>query len=97
LSKLQIRFGADNLQVVGLHVGDDEDRLKVPEFAGRLKINYTLATPEDALSRFIFAEGNAIPQTAVFDRGGKLVRKFVGFDPKIKNDLDKTIERAVNQ
>lgn len=97
LNSLQTKYGAENLQIVGLHVGDDEDRLKVPEFAARLKINYPLAAPEDALNRFIFAGNNAIPQTAVFDRDGKLVSKFVGFDLKTKNDLDKAVEQAVNQ
>jgi thiol-disulfide isomerase/thioredoxin len=97
LNELQTKHGAKNLQIVGLHVGDDEDRLKVPAFAERLKINYSLASPEDELMRFIFADRNDIPQTAVFDRDGKLLRKFVGFDLKTKYDLDKTIEQAVNQ
>ncbi len=97
LNELQTKYGANNLQIVGLHVGDDEDRLRVPAFAERLKINYPLALPEDELMRFVFAERDDIPQTAVFDRDGKLVRKFVGFDLKTKYDLDKTIEQAVNQ
>lgn len=97
LSGLQNKYGADNLQVVGLHVGDEEDRLKVPAFAERLKIDYPLAQPEDALNKFIFAEGSEIPQTAVFDREGRLVRKFVGFDLKTKNDLDKAVEQAIKQ
>ena len=97
LSGLQTRYGAENLQIVGLHAGDEEDRRQVPEFAKRLKIIYPLALPEDELNRFVFAEGNEIPQTAVFDRDGRLVRKFVGFDLKTKNDLDKTIEQAVNE
>lgn len=97
LNELQTRYGADNLQIVGLHVGDDEDRARVPDFANRLKINYVLASPEDELMRFIFADRDDIPQTAVFDRDGKLLRKFISFDLKTKNDLDKTVEQAVNQ
>ncbi len=97
LNELQTKYGAENLQIVGLHVGDNEDRLRVPAFAERLKINYTLALPEDELMRFVFAERDDIPQTAVFDRDGKLFRKFVGFDLKTKYDLDKTIEQTVNR
>ena len=97
LNELQTRYGTDNLQIVGLHVGDDDDRKLVPEFAGRLKIVYPLAAPEDKLMRFVFATDDVIPQTAVFNRDGKLVRKFVGFDLKTKNDLDKTIEEALKQ
>ncbi len=98
LNELQARYGADNLQIVGLHAGDEEDRLKVPEFAARLKIIYPLGVPEDELLRFIFASEDIIPQTAVFDRDGRLVSKFVGYgDLKAKNDLDKAVEQSINR
>ncbi len=97
LNTLQAKYGAENLQIVGLHAGDAEDLAKVPAFAERLKINYILASPEPELLRFIFAGQNEIPQTAVFNREGKLIRKFVGFDVKIKNDLDKAVEDALKQ
>jgi len=97
LTELQTKYGAENLQIVGLHAGGEEDRSRVPEFAERLKINYALATPEPGLTRFIFASEDIIPQTAVFDRNGKLIRKFVGFDLKTKNDLDKAVEEALKQ
>ncbi len=97
LNSLQTKYGAENLQIVGLHAGDEEDLAKVPAFAERLKINYILASPEAELLRFIFAGNNEIPQTAVFNRNGKLIRKFVGFDLKTKNDLDKAVEEALKQ
>lgn len=97
LNELQTKYGADNLQIVGLHAGDAEDLAKVPAFAERLKINYILASPEDELLRFTFAAQNEIPQTAVFNREGKLIRKFVGFDLKTKNDLDKAVEEALRR
>ena len=62
LMELQARHGADNLHIVGLHVGGDEDRPKVPEFVERLKITYPLAYPEDALTAYIFGQ-----QTGVFE------------------------------
>jgi thiol-disulfide isomerase/thioredoxin len=97
LLELQAKYGSDNLQVVGLHVGGEEDRPKVPEFIDRLKITYTLATPEDMLTSYIFGQESAIPQTAVFDRNGKLVKKIIGFDPAIKQELDLAVEQAVRQ
>lgn len=94
LMELKARYG-DDLVLVGLHVGGEEDRPKVPEFVERLKITYPLATPEDALTSFIFGQESAIPQTAIFDRSGKLVKKIVGFDPKIKVELDQTVAATV--
>lgn len=96
LIELQEKYGAENLAVIGLHVGGEEDLPKVPEFVERLKITYTLAEPEDALTSYIFGRQTAIPQTAVFDRNGNLVRKIVGFSDRIKVQLDDAVEAAVN-
>ncbi len=95
LNQLQNKYA--DLQVVGLHVGGEEDGVKVPEFVKKLKINYALAHPEDELIRILFGDNSAIPQTFVFDRNGKLLKKFVGFDNIIKMNLDETIESAINE
>ena len=87
----------DDLVLIGLHVGGEEDRPKVPEFVEKLKIDYPLATPEDALTQFIFGQETAIPQTAIFDRNGKLVKKIVGFSPEIKKQLDAAVEQTIAQ
>ena len=96
LKELQAKYGKENLEIVGMHVGDDEHRVKVPAFAERLKIDYPLAVPEGELTRFIFGKTTEIPQTAVFDRQGKLVRKIVGFSDQIKKELDAAVEQAIN-
>jgi len=95
LNQLQNKYS--DLQVVGLHVGGDEDSLKVPVFVKKLKINYVLAYPDDELIRVLFGNNSAIPQTFVFDRNGKLLKKFVGFDNIVKMNLDETIESAINE
>ena len=95
LKQLQEQYGKDNLAVIGLHVGGEEDKPKVPEFVERLSITYTLAEPEKALTNYIFGDQSAIPQTAVFDRNGKLVRKIVGFSDNIKIQLDEAVAKAV--
>lgn len=86
----------DDLLVFGLHVGGKEDEPEVPKFVEQLSITYTLATPEDELSRYIFGDESEIPQTAIFGRDGKLIKRLVGFDDEIKVELDKIIEEAVN-
>jgi len=96
LNELKKKYGAD-LQIVGLHVGGEEDEARVPEFVERLKIQYDLAYPEDELSRILMGTENAIPQTFVFNRNGKPMKKIIGFDNIIKADLDATIEQVVNE
>jgi thiol-disulfide isomerase/thioredoxin len=96
LKKLQESYGSEKLQVVGLHVGGKEDKDNIPNFHKKLNITYTLATPEDALVRFIFGAVSEIPQTAIFDRNLKLVKKFVGFNEQIKAEMDATIEKVLS-
>lgn len=95
LKTLKAKYG-DDLLLVGLHVGGEEDRPKVPEFVERLNIDYPLAYPEDALTSFVFGSDSAIPQTAIFDREGRLVKKITGFSEQIKIELDRSVEEAIN-
>jgi thiol-disulfide isomerase/thioredoxin len=95
LNSLLAKYGAENLRIVGLNVGGEEDRAAIPKFIATTKIDYPIATPEDELTRFIFAEDDAIPQTAVFDRKGTMITKIVGFSPSIQKRLDAAVEEAL--
>lgn len=96
LREIQAKY-KDDVVVIGLHVGGEEDFPRVPSFVEKLKIDYLLATPENALVKFIFGNRDDIPQTAIFDRENKLVKKFIGYNPEIKKEVDDTIEAAVNR
>jgi thiol-disulfide isomerase/thioredoxin len=96
LNSLVAKYGPDRIRIVGLNVGGEEDRVKIPAFTASTKIDYDIAYPEDALTNFVFAERSDIPQTAVFDKEGKLIRKIVGFNDAIQKELDEAIERAVS-
>jgi thiol-disulfide isomerase/thioredoxin len=95
LNSLIAKYGKDNLHVVGLNVGGDDDRPLIPEFIATTKLDYPVAFPENDLSQFIFAERDDIPQTAVFDRQGRMITKIIGFSPDIQKQLDAAVEQAV--
>lgn len=97
LNSLLAKHGAENLVIFGLNVGGAEDQPLIADFVKETKMSYTVAVPENALNTFIFSESDAIPQTAVFDRKGQLVQKFIGYGPSIKADLDKAVETAINR
>ena len=97
LNQLQAKYGRENLNIVGLHVGGEDDRPKVPAFVEKLKMSYQLATPEDALISFIFNDRNDIPQTLILNRNGNMVERFVGFDENVKMNLDRLIEQTINE
>jgi len=96
LNALAAKYGPDNLHIVGLNVGGEEDRVKIPAFVSTTKIDYAIAFPDDDLTQFIFAERSDIPQTAIFDRQGAMVKKIVGFNPAIQQELDEAVARAVD-
>ena len=96
LNSLIAKYGKENLHIVGLNVGGEEDRPKIPAFIASTKIDYEIAFPEDALTNFIFSERSDIPQTVIFDRSGKMVQKIVGFSDRIQKDLDAAVEKAVS-
>jgi len=97
LNSLIAKYGADKLTIVGLNVGGDEDRPRIPAFAKELKVGYPIAFPEDELLTFVSGNDDRIPQTAVFDRQGNLVLKVVGFDPNVQRRLDSAVEAAIAQ
>jgi len=94
LASLQSKY--QNLQIIGLHIGGNEDKPKVPAFVEKLKMNYPLGYPQDELTDALLSGDDRIPQTFVFDKTGKLLKKFVGFDAQIKAQLDEAIEQASN-
>jgi len=95
LNSLLAKHGADNLQIIGLNVGGEEDVPRIPKFIQTTKLDYPIAFPEDELVSAIFAGRSDIPQTAVFDRSGAMIAKFVGFGPGVKKELDEAVARAV--
>ena len=96
LNSIQAKY-AGKLQVIGLNVGGDEDQPKVPAFVKELKVAYPVAYPEDALVLFIFGDESSIPQTAVFDRQGRLVLKVIGFDSQVQDELDDAVQQALRE
>lgn len=95
LVELQRRYGPQGFKIIGLNVGGADDRVKVPDYVRELGIQYQLADPDDATVGAFLAGNSAIPQTFVFDRQGRLVERFVGYDQEIAQRLEKAIETAL--
>jgi peroxiredoxin len=83
------------MRVIGLNVGGQEDQAKVPAFVRELGIQYQLANPDDGTVGLFLADDDSIPQTFVFDRQGRLVRHFVGYDKEVAAELEKAVESAL--
>lgn len=95
LNSLLTKYGGEKLAIYGLHVGDATDKAEIPNFITQTKLDYPIGYPEKALTSFVFASNDAIPQTLVIDRNGQIVKKVVGFSDRIKLDLDLAVDTAV--
>ena len=95
LISLQKRLAGDDLQIVGLNVGGPDDRVKVAEFARELGIQYPLGFPDKAVTDLFLSDDQTIPQTFVFNREGRLLRRFIGYQPSSAGELEKTIHEAM--
>jgi len=96
LNSLLAKNGGDNLVIVGLNVGGDEDKPEIPAFVKQTKFDYPIAFPEDDLIKFVFAGRDDIPQTIVVDRNGRVVTKIIGFSPRIAAELDEAVAKALS-
>ncbi|HKZ77713.1 MAG TPA: TlpA disulfide reductase family protein [Pyrinomonadaceae bacterium] len=96
LNQLQRSLGAQGLRIVGLNVGGADDRVKVPDFARELQIQYRLGFPDQSLTDLFLSDDASIPQTFVFDREGRLVKRFIGYGPPTAMELDKAIQSAIS-
>lgn len=95
LIAMQRRYGGQGLTVVGLNVGGAEDRAKVPGYVRRFGIQYQLANPDPELVEALSAGDDSIPKTFVFDRQGRLVESFKGFDQTVAVGLERAVQQAL--
>ena len=95
LVNLQKQYGDKGLQVIGLNVGGDDDRAQVPAFAKEFGIEYPLAYPDDDLVDQLLSDNQNIPQSFVYDRNGKLIKRFIGFESSGAAQIEQVIQHAL--
>jgi thiol-disulfide isomerase/thioredoxin len=96
LVSLQKRYGSQGLHVIGLNVGGADDRYKVPEYIEEFKIQYTLGYPDPQLTDQYLSDDDRIPQAFVFDRKGRLVKRFISYDATMPAELERIVQNALN-
>jgi thiol-disulfide isomerase/thioredoxin len=96
LVDMQRRYGSQGLHVIGLNVGGPEDRNKVPGFVEEFKIQYTLGFPDPQLTENFLSDDDRIPQAFVFDRKGRLVKRFISYDNTMPAELERVVRTALD-
>jgi cytochrome c biogenesis protein CcmG, thiol:disulfide interchange protein DsbE len=96
LVTMQQQYGPQGLQVIGLNVGGEDDLAEVPAFAKEFLIPYPLGTPEDKLVDEYLSDNQNIPQSFVFDRRGRLVKRFVGFNDEVGREIETAVQASLS-
>jgi peroxiredoxin len=96
LISLNKAYGKEGLQILGLNPGVGGDDLqKVRQFIRKERINYPVAFADDQI--LIDYGVQPIPAIFIIDKKGVLVEKFVGFNPVIRETMEKTIKTLLAQ
>jgi len=95
LVKLQQQYSPQGLQVIGLNVGGEDDRNKVPGYVKEFGIQFPLGFPDDDLVDQYLGDNQNIPQSFVFDRNGVLLKRFVGYDESAGAELERIVQGAL--
>jgi thiol-disulfide isomerase/thioredoxin len=95
LVQLQKQYQQQGLQVVGLNVGGADDRDQVPTFAKEFGIQYPLGFPDDEFADSSLGDNQNIPQAFVFDRNGKLVKRFIGYSDSSGAELERVVRASL--
>lgn len=96
LIKLQNEFKDKGFEVIGLNVDADEDAEMIKEFGKEMSVNYDLVKGDYKLfGEFIkISKKDAIPQTFLIDRDGRLLGVFVGAGNSLKR-LIESVQKTV--
>jgi thiol-disulfide isomerase/thioredoxin len=99
LNEIHEKYGKDGLVVIGLTFDDPvEDQEAVKGFVKQFSMDYKVAFAQKAIYQFFNGKAIAmsIPQTFVFGSDGKLIKRLIGYNPRIgKADLNRAVEKAM--
>lgn len=98
LVKLYKEFKPQGVEIVGLSTENpDASAENVKKFISDFNVNYRIgwATPEVAMT--LMQGRDAIPQSFVIGRNGRVVRRFIGFNPiSVPPQIKEAIQQALN-
>jgi thiol-disulfide isomerase/thioredoxin len=95
LQALHQKYQPQGLEIIGLNVGGEDDRSLIPGFTQKFGVSYPIGIPEPEMIALYMQDDDRIPQTFVFDRNGKLVQHFIGFNDSVKAEMEKVVQKAL--
>ncbi len=93
VEKVIHEFADQGVQLVGVNL--EEQAKQITSTMERHKLQLTVAMDQDGVVAGKY-EANAIPQTVVIDRDGKIVRLFVGGGPQLAEQLRESLRELLD-
>jgi len=99
LVKLQKDFWSQGVRVVGLSTENPTDSIaEVRQFVRLYQIQYKIGWATTKVSVALLQGRDAIPQTYVISAGGRIVKRFIGFNSqKGADQLTEAVEEALKE
>jgi glutathione peroxidase-family protein len=98
LVKLHQEFESQGVEMVGLSTENpDASEDSVREFVHDYNVNYRIGWATPDVARTLMQGRDAIPQSFIISRDGRIIKRFVGFNPTTTPpEMKQAIEAALN-
>jgi thiol-disulfide isomerase/thioredoxin len=98
LIAMQNKYSDKNFKIIGLNT-DDESADDIKDFAAQMKLNYELAWADRSVVTELFriTRFQAIPQSFLIDREGRLRGTFAGGGARVIGQIKDTVDKVVNE
>ena len=97
LVKLHKEFQSRGVEMIGLSTEDPEaSEQSVIEFVRKYKVDYQIGWATHELAQTLMQRNTAIPQSFIIARDGRIVKRFIGFNPNTTPpQLKQALEEAL--
>jgi thiol-disulfide isomerase/thioredoxin len=97
LIEIAKEYKGKGVEVIGLTKEDPENQPEtVKQFSELLKINYPIGWVDDEMQSELMRGRAAIPQAYIIGRDGKILKHYVGFNPRVVPQMKAVIEAAAS-
>lgn len=99
LVKLHKEFQSRGVEMVGLSTEDpDRSEESVIEFVREYEVDYQIGWAKREVAQMLMQGRTSIPQSFIIARDGRIVRRFIGFNPETTPpQLKQALEEALNE
>src|SRR5262245_32063863 len=98
LVRLHKEFQSRGVEMIGLSTENpDASARSVSEFVREFNVDYQIGWAKPELAQIMMAGRTSIPQSFIIARDGRVVRRFIGFNPDTTpSQLKEALEQALN-